>query len=228
MEFEQLAKSYEYGLSKIYEMVINNNPSYAYLLEGNSLVDQKMVMAHVYGHVDFFKNNFFFSQDQPPDDRRHGEPRHARPPAHRAPGHRQGRELHRRLPLAREPDRPACRRSSRASAAPERDEGRGAEGDARRCRASAPSRYMDKFINPPEYLDEQQQKMERERDRPQKNSPSEPERDVLLFLLEHAPLERWERDVLEIVRDEAYYFAPQRADQDHERGLGHLLALARS
>ena len=44
-------KGYEYGLSKIYEMVINNNPAYAYLLEGNSLVDQKMVMAHVCGHV---------------------------------------------------------------------------------------------------------------------------------------------------------------------------------
>src|SRR5579871_3993518 len=60
MEYEQLSKSYEYGLSKIYELVINNNPSYAYLLEGNSLVDQKLVMAHVFGHVDFFKNNFCF------------------------------------------------------------------------------------------------------------------------------------------------------------------------
>src|SRR5687768_16490760 len=60
MEYEQLSKSYEYGLSKIYEMVINNNPSYAYLLEGNSLTDQKLVMAHVCGHVDFFKNNFCF------------------------------------------------------------------------------------------------------------------------------------------------------------------------
>src|ERR1700712_4623832 len=60
MEYERLAKSYEYGLSKIYEMVINNNPSYAYLLEGNSLVDQKLVMAHVLGHVDFFKNNSAF------------------------------------------------------------------------------------------------------------------------------------------------------------------------
>src|SRR5215470_15156129 len=60
MEYEQLSKSYEYGLSKIYEMVINNNPSYAYLLEGNSLTDQKLVMAHVYAHVDFFKNNFCF------------------------------------------------------------------------------------------------------------------------------------------------------------------------
>src|SRR5271156_4786281 len=60
MEYERLAKSYEYGLSKIYEMVMNNNPSYAYLLEGNSLTDQKLVMCHVFGHVDFFKNNFAF------------------------------------------------------------------------------------------------------------------------------------------------------------------------
>src|SRR5690606_36171488 len=60
MEFEQLAKNTEYGLSKIYELVINNNPAIAYLLEGNSLTDQKLVMCHVYGHVDFFKNNFSF------------------------------------------------------------------------------------------------------------------------------------------------------------------------
>ncbi|HQP36291.1 MAG TPA: SpoVR family protein, partial [Polyangiaceae bacterium] len=60
MEYEQLAKSYEYGLSKIYEMVINNTPSYAYLLEGNSVTDQKLVMAHVFAHVDFFKNNYAF------------------------------------------------------------------------------------------------------------------------------------------------------------------------
>jgi hypothetical protein len=33
---------------------------------------------------------------------------------------------------------------------------------------------------------------------------------VLLFLLEHAPLENWQHDLLEIVREEAYYFAPQR------------------
>ena len=32
---------------------------------------------------------------------------------------------------------------------------------------------------------------------------------MLLFLLENAPLERWERDILEIIRDEAYYFVPQ-------------------
>src|SRR5690606_41764014 len=62
MEYEKLSKSYEYGLSKIYEMVINTDPCYAYLMEGNMFVDQKLVMAHVYGHCDFFKNNQWFSK----------------------------------------------------------------------------------------------------------------------------------------------------------------------
>src|SRR6476619_7035764 len=60
MSFEELKKGYDYGLSKIYEMVINNDPCYAYLMRCNHTVDQKLVMAHVYGHCDFFKNNAFF------------------------------------------------------------------------------------------------------------------------------------------------------------------------
>ena len=61
MEYEELKKGYEYGLSKIYEMVINNDPCYAYLMRCNHTVDQKLVMAHVYGHCDFFKNNAYFA-----------------------------------------------------------------------------------------------------------------------------------------------------------------------
>jgi ABC-type Fe3+/spermidine/putrescine transport system ATPase subunit len=51
MEYEQLSKGHTYGLSKIYEMVINNDPCYAYLLKSNSLLDQKLVICHVYGVV---------------------------------------------------------------------------------------------------------------------------------------------------------------------------------
>jgi stage V sporulation protein R len=61
MEYDRLSKSHTYGLSKIYEMVINNDPCYAYLLKCNNLVDQKLVMAHVYAHCDFFKNNSYFN-----------------------------------------------------------------------------------------------------------------------------------------------------------------------
>ena len=42
-------------------MVINNDPCYAYLMRCNHTVDQKLVMAHVYGHCDFFKNNAYFA-----------------------------------------------------------------------------------------------------------------------------------------------------------------------
>src|ERR1700712_4297725 len=62
MEFERLRKQHFYGLGRIYEMVINNDPCYAYLQESNALVDQKLVIAHVYGHCDFFKNNLWFGQ----------------------------------------------------------------------------------------------------------------------------------------------------------------------
>src|SRR3989442_13789585 len=48
MEYEYLQKSYSYGLSKIYEMFIINVPCYADLLDCNRMVDQKLVMAHVY------------------------------------------------------------------------------------------------------------------------------------------------------------------------------------
>src|SRR5678815_1952433 len=60
MQYEYMQKSYGYGLHKIYEMVINNNPCYAYLLNSNQLVDQKLVIAHVFAHCDFFKNNAYF------------------------------------------------------------------------------------------------------------------------------------------------------------------------
>ena len=62
MEYERLSKRDAYGLGRIYEMVINNDPCYAYLQESNAVTDQKLVMAHVYGHADFFKNNYWFSK----------------------------------------------------------------------------------------------------------------------------------------------------------------------
>jgi len=62
MEYESLSKTYTYGFSKIYEMVVNNDPCFAYLLRANSPVEQKLVMAHVYGHADFFKQNVFYAK----------------------------------------------------------------------------------------------------------------------------------------------------------------------
>ncbi|WP_311082229.1 SpoVR family protein [Paenibacillus polymyxa] len=59
--FHKMKMQYDFGLSKIYELVINSNPCYAFLLEGNSLVQNKLIVAHVLAHCDFFKHNARFS-----------------------------------------------------------------------------------------------------------------------------------------------------------------------
>ena len=67
---------------------------------------------------------------------------------------------------------------------------------------------MRRYINPPSSSRRSARSVEDEQAKAKK-FPERPQRDVLLFLLEHAPLEDWERDILAIVREEAYYFAPQ-------------------
>src|SRR5687767_3455817 len=64
--------------------------------------------------------------------------------------------------------------------------------------------YMEKYINPPEFLEQQKKRLEAEKQK-KKKFPEDPQRDILQFLIHNAPLERWQRDVLEIIRDEAYY-----------------------
>jgi stage V sporulation protein R len=58
--YHKMKTQYDYNLGRIYEMVINSDPCYAFLLEGNSLVRNKLIMAHVMAHCDFFKNNIYF------------------------------------------------------------------------------------------------------------------------------------------------------------------------
>jgi stage V sporulation protein R len=69
--------------------------------------------------------------------------------------------------------------------------------------------YMDKFINPEEYIQEQKAALEAKQKEKKNKYPREPVQSVLWFLLNHAPLERWERAILAIIRDAAYYFSPQ-------------------
>src|SRR5207253_6751592 len=203
MEYEQLSKGYEYGLSKIYEMVINNNPSYAYLLESNMDVDQKLVMAHVFGHTDFFKNNFSF---------RHTNRKMMDEMANHATRVRRiidkvGIELvetfiDRSLSLENLIDQHSPHIKRRG----EKDDDDDKPIEVRGFKAGR--EYMQGFINPREFLDEQRKKLEEER-AAKKKFPERPVRDVLEFLLEHAPLERWEGEIISLMREEAYYFAPQ-------------------
>ncbi len=203
MEYEQLSKSYEYGLSKIYEMVVNTDPCYAYLMEGNRMVDQKLVMAHVYGHCDFFKNNQWFS----PTNRKMMDEMANHATRIRRYMDRYGIGpvedfIDQVLSLENLIDRysPYIKKTT--------------EKERRQEEASALSLlkvnrdYMDEYINPPDFIEFQKQKQVDELKK-QAKMPSEPERDILGFLMHYAPLKNWQQDVVSIIRDEAYYFAPQ-------------------
>ncbi|MBW2464507.1 MAG: SpoVR family protein, partial [Deltaproteobacteria bacterium] len=225
MEYERMSKSAEYGLSKIYEMVINTNPSVAYLLEGNSLVEQKLVMAHVYAHVDFFKNNFTFATTNQGFDRRTGQPirkwidtmaNHGavvRRWAKRIGIEKVERFIDYCLSLENliDPNVPYLPEPS-ITEGKEPAGGAGSEAEDELPEELGLLRvdkdYMASFINPEEFIAAQRKKLA-EAQEEERRFPEEPRRDVLSFLIEHAPLERWERDILTVIRREAYYFYPQ-------------------
>jgi len=53
-------QQYEHGLARIYELAINSDPVYAYILQNNSDVQKAFVMAHVMGHSHIFKGNWLW------------------------------------------------------------------------------------------------------------------------------------------------------------------------
>ena len=57
---------YNLGMEGLpYELIINTNPSIAYLMRENPLYLQIVIMAHCIGHSDFFKNNKEFKDTRP-------------------------------------------------------------------------------------------------------------------------------------------------------------------
>jgi stage V sporulation protein R len=205
MEYEELQKGYSWGLQKIYELVINNDPCYAYLMKSNMMVDQKMVIAHVYGHSDFFKNNMWFSQT----NRRMIDEIANHGTRLRRYVEKHGQEnveafLDAALSLESLIDYHSVYSPHRKRSRYEFTE----ESDTSEVhKLKTDKGYMDRFINPPEFMDAQRKKLDEQLQK--KQFPETPVKDVLEFLIEYAPLATWQRDILSIVREEAYYFAPQ-------------------
>src|SRR5262245_31861910 len=166
MEFERLDKGYLWGLSKIYELVINNDPVVAYLVRSNSLLEQKLVMAHVCGHADFFKHNVWFAST----DRHMLDTMASHATRIRRHIDRHGLEV--------------------------------------------VERFLDLALSLENLVDPYQPLREHLRRNVNgastSHAPAAPTYDVLGYLVANAPLEPWQRDVLGIVRAEAYYFQPQR------------------
>lgn len=189
-------QSYEYqkiygqmGLSKVYEVVLNNDPSYAFLLDSNTDVVNTMVIAHVIGHVHFFKNNYLFKTT----DRKMVY--HAAERATRIEDYitKYGIERVERIMdigfaidknidwhkgLYRKPY-PPKKKILRRRIEGEFDDVLGIDDPI----------YKEVVVND--------------------KFPPTPEYDLIWFLSNYADMEPWEKDVLEIIREESFYFYPQ-------------------
>ncbi len=207
MEYERLAKSYTYGLAIIYEMVINNNPCYAYLLRANDLVYQKTVIAHVYGHCDFFQKNYWFSKTNGKmlnQMANHGTI--VRSLINEIGHDKVESFLDCCLSLENLIDIYAPFQTKTKKKDDHTAEEINITDDELKLDAKS---YMDTYVNPKEYIARKRKLLEEKHSKDPLLDSKTNERDVLNYLLCHAPLQDWEWQLLDIIRAEAYYFAPQ-------------------
>jgi len=203
MEYDRMAKGHLYGLHKIYEMVINNDPCYAYLVEGSSQIDYKLIMAHVYAHSDFFKNNMWFSHTN--RKMMDGMANHAT--RIRRYIDRYGLErVEKFVDAALSIDSLIDYHFPDRAGAPAHKAEEGHKDD-HRFPIDSPE-YLERYLYPEDYVEAHRKRKVEEAQR-ERSFPPSPVKDVMWFLVHHAPLEEWERDILSMLRQESLYFAPQ-------------------
>lgn len=193
-QFHKMKLHYDFGLSKIYELVINSDPCYAFLLDSNSLVQNKLIVAHVLAHCDFFKNNCRFqntkrdmveSMAATAERIKHYETLH---------GAKEVEAFLDAVLAIEEHIDPSLVRPKLSWSIDDED-------DEEEEKSSSP--YDDLWE-----LDRKEPKQNKKKAK--KKFPPKSEKDILLFIEEHSrELEPWQRDILTMMREEMLYFWPQ-------------------
>jgi len=182
----------EMGLSKGYEIVFNNNPSYAFLMNTNPDVINIMVSAHVFGHVQFFKHNIMFKDSD------------------RSMVYRAAERAARVDEYIEQYGIDAVEHLMDIGFALDRhiDWHRGMFRDKypkkRVVETVKKSGEFDDLLN----ISDNTSRRSVVRKVVGDKLPPYPEKDLLWFLINYAPLEDWERDILGIIREESFYFYP--------------------
>ena len=183
--FERTHNMYNAGLEGLpYELIINSDPSIAYLMLENPLYLQVLIMAHCVGHSDFFKNNKTFAETDA---------------AHVTRKFRSARS--RIQSYIENPNIGIDKVEKIVDACHSVQYQIDRRGRFRLGEKDLKKSLIDK-INSDEkgiYKSIDINKV-----------PLQPEFDLLLFISENNhKLENWEKDIIEIVRTESYYFMPQ-------------------
>lgn len=183
--FERTQNMYNAGLEGLpYELIINSDPSIAYLMLENPLYLQILIMAHCVGHSDFFKNNRTFKETDAAHVTRRFRSARQRIQEYIQNPHIGIDNVERVIDACHVIQYQIDRR-----------------GRFRLGEKDLKKSLIDKINS---------DKIGIYKNIDLNKKPLEPEYDIMLFILENSiKLEEWERDIIEIVRNESYYFMPQ-------------------
>ena len=192
--YEKTRTLYKYNLTGLpYEMVINSNPCLAYLMKDNTELLQILTIAHVYGHNDFFKNNRLFKEGTSADYTIEMFKTHA------------------------DTIRSYINDPSIGYGNVERVLDSAHAIKLQTSRVVGEKRINEETIKR-SILNDYKKKCERRSilepyvkpDPPDLSKiPLQPEDDLLYFVIRHGDMAEWERNIIDIVRQETNYFIPQ-------------------
>jgi stage V sporulation protein R len=209
MEFEELARGYEFGRHRIYEMVVNTNPLYIYCLDSNPEVDHVTVIAHALGHGDFFKKNIFFS---PTSGNMMNElASHAtriERYMNRWGKQEVGEFIDKVLSIDDmiDPAKAWAKRTYREPVVTDKRE----YEFPHRFKTEEGHDYMNQWVNEKEWVEKQKAAIREREMKKLLGIQNGKLRDVFGFLKDHAPLHVWQRDIMAMLYEESQYFMPQR------------------
>ncbi|CAI49816.1 SpoVR family protein [Natronomonas pharaonis DSM 2160] len=216
MSYDRQRKQRQFLGGKAFEIVNNDDPSNAFLQVSNDMADQKAVITHVEAHADFFKNNEWFRLfDTSPDAAAMLE-RHAETVEEYISDPDISRE-----DIEAWIDHILCLEDNidqHQPFAPAESED-GAETPAGDITETLESLDVSEAVRDQVFDEEWRESVAGDGDGA--TVPPEPERDVLGFLATHGKAydeesgkavgyEDWQQEVLELLRKEAHYFAPQK------------------
>ncbi|WP_430789780.1 SpoVR family protein [Virgibacillus flavescens] len=195
-QYHKMKLQYDLGLSQIYELVINSDPCYAFLLDTNSLIQNKLIIAHVLAHCDFFKNNVRFSNT------RRDMVESMTATAERIADYEM---LHGKDEVERFLDAVlSIQEHIDPSIVRPKLNVNDVEADDNKVNKRPVTEYDDLWGMDKKQMEDKPTTKQR------RKFPLHPEKDILLFVEENSrELEDWQRDILTMMREEMQYFWPQ-------------------
>jgi stage V sporulation protein R len=188
--FERTHNMYNLGMEGLpYELIINSNPSIAYLMRENPFPLQILIMAHCVGHSDFFKNNRMFKNTRPENVVQ-----------------RMRAAKKRIQSYVEDPTIGIDEVEAVIDACHAIQFQTTKHGLRRRTQEEIRDELIEELKKAKQKEDVSlQKKLELKLD----TVPLEPDYDLLGFISENAKLPNWKRDIIEIIRDEGQYFWAQ-------------------